>query len=159
MFKDCGRTTMTPPPPTDGEWSQYLTLSLRLRWAKNSDYFPNQLQNQQCGICPQQRQINLGIRPVWSEFAVRIKKAKLSSKHTRLWSELGWSESLLGTNATLLVTVTYISWSQQLNITSALIWLTRCCTGSLCMCFKAEKLFVALLFWTIFELLIWNFGT
>ena len=35
LFKDCertdGRTTTTT---TDGEWSQYLTLSLRLRWAK-----------------------------------------------------------------------------------------------------------------------------
>ena len=28
------RTTTTPTTTTDGEWSQYLTLSLRLRWAK-----------------------------------------------------------------------------------------------------------------------------
>ena len=39
LFKDCRRTdgrttTPTTTTTTDGEWSQYLTLSLRLRWAK-----------------------------------------------------------------------------------------------------------------------------
>ena len=38
LFKDCertdGRTDRRTTTTTDGEWSQYLTLSLRLRWAK-----------------------------------------------------------------------------------------------------------------------------
>ena len=36
LFKDCGRTDRWTT--TDGEWSQKLTLSLRLRWAKNRSY-------------------------------------------------------------------------------------------------------------------------
>ena len=44
LFKDCGRrdgrtdirtTTTTTMTMTDGEWSQKLTLSFQLRWAKN----------------------------------------------------------------------------------------------------------------------------
>ena len=53
---------------------------------------------------PEKTQISLGIRPVWSVFAVRMKKAwTLSyplSAQQRLWSHWahskGWSESLLG---------------------------------------------------------------
>ena len=33
LFKDCGRTDIRTT--TDGEWSQKLTLSFQLRWAKN----------------------------------------------------------------------------------------------------------------------------
>ena len=36
LFKDCERTDRRTTTTTDGEWSQYLTLSLRLRWAKKA---------------------------------------------------------------------------------------------------------------------------
>ena len=65
-------------------------MSLRLKWAKN-------------GLCAQQRQISLGICPVWPVFAVRMKKAWVLSyplsaqqKLIRLDGCPGWSESLLG---------------------------------------------------------------
>ena len=46
LFKDCERTdgqtddddADDDDDDDDGEWSQYLTLSLRLRWAKNGDF-------------------------------------------------------------------------------------------------------------------------
>ena len=36
LFKDCERMDRRTTT-TDGEWSQYLTLSLRLRWANNTN--------------------------------------------------------------------------------------------------------------------------
>ena len=59
-------------------------------------------QNQQTGICTQWRQISLGIRPVWSVFALRMKKAWILSyplsaqrRLIRLGGCPGWSESSL----------------------------------------------------------------
>ena len=41
LYKDCertdGRTDRRTTTTTDGEWSQYLTLSLRLKWANNNN--------------------------------------------------------------------------------------------------------------------------
>ena len=58
-------------------------------------------------VRPAKTQISLGIRRVWSVFAVRLKKAwvlsYLLSAQRRLWSDLGgcpgWSESSLGVHA------------------------------------------------------------
>ena len=68
-------------------------------------------------LCAQRRQISLGIRPVWSVFAVRMKKARvlsypLSAQQRlliRLGGCAGWSESSLGAHAILLV----LSWGRS----------------------------------------------
>ena len=64
-------------------------------------------------VCPAKTQISLGICPVWSVFAVRMKKAWVLSyplsrqrRLIRLGRCPGWSESSLGTHAILLV----LSW-------------------------------------------------
>ena len=59
-------------------------------------------------VRPKKTQISLGIRPVWSGFAVRLKK------HWALKYLLsgcpGWSESLLSANAILLVVTMRLIW-------------------------------------------------
>ena len=64
-------------------------------------------------VRPAKTQISLGIRPVWSVFAVRMKKALALSypmsaqwRLIRLGGCLGWSESSLGAHAILLL----LSW-------------------------------------------------
>ena len=61
-------------------------------------------------VCPAKTQISLGIRPVWSESAVHMKKhwvlsCPLSSlcRLIRLGGCPGWPESLLGAHVILLV--------------------------------------------------------
>ena len=60
-------------------------------------------QNQQNDVCPAKTQISLGIRPVWSVFFVRMKKAWVLSYPSSAQRRLirlsrcpGWSESSLG---------------------------------------------------------------
>ena len=66
--------------------------------------------NLQNDVRPAKTQISLGIWPVWSVFAVRMKKAWVLSyplsaqrKLIRLGQCTGWSESSLGAHAILLV--------------------------------------------------------
>ena len=58
-----------------------------------SEKWATSWQNQQNGMCTHQRQISLGIRPVWLVFAVRLKKARILSyplgAQRRLW--LDWA--------------------------------------------------------------------
>ena len=74
------------------------------RWEKTRVQFQNwaaSWQNQQNGMCAKQRQISLGICPVWPIFAVRMKKAWVLSyplstqqRLIRLGGCPGWSVSL-----------------------------------------------------------------
>ena len=74
-------------------------------------------QNQQNHLCAQQRQISLGIRPVWSEYSLSTwRNIGSSATHwaqaktlIRLGGCPGWSESSLGTQIILLV----LSWGSS----------------------------------------------
>ena len=97
-------------------WKSKKNLDTRKKcWFEQCDFtiWAAARQSQQKNLCTQWRQISLGIRPVWSVFAVRMKKAwvliyPLSTlqRLIRLGGCLGWFGSLLGTQIILLV----LSW-------------------------------------------------
>ena len=73
---------------------KHFTLCVNINWA-------SAWQNLQKGMCAQRRQISLGIRPVWSVFAVRMKKAwvhnyPLTAEPRLIWVFAGSTSFIVG---------------------------------------------------------------
>ena len=98
-------------------------------------------QNQQNDMHPAKTQISLGIHPVWSVFAVRMKKPWILSyplsAQRRLWSD--WADALADLN---------LRWAQFF------CWFCREVAVSLHQCFMQYKCFVFPCFGTISSLLL-----
>ena len=101
----CSKSKITltnyPLPP----W-RLLKISLDLNPEYSLGFEPRHDKTNKVSVCPAKTQISLGIRPVWSVFAVRSMGSqgpKLSScaqrRLIRLGECPGWSESSLGAHS------------------------------------------------------------
>ena len=86
-------------------WAQCLPITYTMCILLSSHYisvhtWATSWQNQQNGMCAQQRLISLGIHPVWSESSLC---AQCVAKDPSFLHADSWSESLLGAHAILLV--------------------------------------------------------
>ena len=116
-----GQSICCPHEETLGPLSYSLSIQRKLwsNWANAQfillilscygSYEPQHNKTNKMNVRPAKIQISLGIRPVWSVFAVHSVGSwgpKASSSGQQRLIKLGWSESSLGTHATLLV----LSW-------------------------------------------------
>ena len=88
LFKDCGRTDIrTTTTTTDGEWSQKLTLSFQLRWAKNMAAMGRGLFS--LYICIENFK-NLLVRNHWTDFNIILQNCSFGDALPRLFKPFGF---------------------------------------------------------------------